>query len=187
MSLVQALVTALLSGLFSGAILFALNERRDRAHLLLNKIETIVDLYSLWIDQLTKWLMDHYDIFFEGEREKARLALQELWRSAEDTQRKARLLQEIYLPGEAVAFAGVTAAYKDFLQISGNLRLASLSNQPMPQDANEHIQKAGGAIVDAGQVGKLRLYAAARRHAHAPFLVRFPLVQISKPFRKKSA
>ena len=64
MMIVQALVTALLAGLFSGVVLFALNERRDRAKLMLEKTEAAIEAYAKWTETLGRWPMTHYDMFF---------------------------------------------------------------------------------------------------------------------------
>ena len=180
MLLVQALVTALLSGLFSGAIMFALNERRDRANLLLSKIEEAISSYTRWVSLVSRWPQDHFDMFFDGERREGRERLSALWKDAEIELNRAKMLQEIYLPDEAQAFSIVVSTYQNFISLSGVLKQASIQNRPIPDGARETITELGVALVHAGHNGKARLYAAARRYAHAPFLVRLPQIRLPK-------
>lgn len=114
MVIVQALVTALLSGLFSGAIIFALNERRDRTNLILTKVEVMLEHYFVWTELLSRLPVSHFDMF-RGDRAEARETLNKLRDEAQAAFLKARLLQSVYLPAEGEAFMVVMRAERDLI------------------------------------------------------------------------
>jgi hypothetical protein len=123
MILVQALVTALLSGLFSGAIMFALNERRDRRAQTLEKVEQLIEAYTEWTGHVGRWLMNHYDMFSQDDRESARKELDRIWLEAQTSYNKARLLQKIYLPAKDESFRDVLMCCETLVGVSRELKL----------------------------------------------------------------
>ena len=185
MSLVQALVTALLSGLFSGAIMFALNERRDRHNLILTKIEGAIEAYVEWTETISLWPNAHFNIFIEDDRQAARKALDSSYWEARKIELKARVLQEIYLPDQREAFDAVIASYHGFIDESRTIKVASIAGGPMPTDGNNAIGVTSVAMVQAAAEGRAMLFDAARKHAHAPHLVRLP--KLSLRFLKNPA
>lgn len=185
MVLIQALVTALLSGLFSGAILFGLNERRDRVILHLAKIELSIEAYANWVETLSDLPSAHFDLFISDRSEAAKADISQLKLKAREEGRKARLLLEIYLPDEVNCYYKVMSAYKDVVNLSADLQIAAINGGPLPEGAPEKISAAAIAVSNAGAKGRDRLYGAARRYSQAPFIIRKP--QWKMPFRKDAA
>lgn len=179
MLLVQALVTALLSGLFSGAIMFALNERRDRSNVTLNKIESTVEVYALWTETLDSWLFKHYDLFLSDQRETARYEIARLLKDVNAARLKAKMLQEIYLPDESSALDSVLLIASNFAHTSRDLQISALNGEPLEKSGSDQISATALALVDAAHNGQQQLYAAARRHSQAPFLVAMPKFRLN--------
>jgi hypothetical protein len=169
--------------------MFALNERRDRSNLLLSKMEAAIEAYSNWVEILSSWPKDHFDLFYEGRREEVEKSLTEILDKASVERRKAKMLQQIYLPDQNDVILSVLRAHKEFIIPSRDIRLAAIKGDPLPDWASEKISDAGISIVKAGQEGAQRLYDAARQHAQAPFLVRLPsvILKVRFRFRKKPA
>ena len=173
MIIVQALVTALLSGLFSGAIVFALNERRDRQRLLLEKAELAVVAYSEWVEGIPNWIFAHHRIFGvdrEAGRREALLGYTELT----NKYHKASMLVAIYLPNEMDALIKTTASYHPFMETRSIAIDASSRGEAPPEGFSEQISSIAGAVITASYEGIRDLTLAAREQAHAPHIVRWP-------------
>jgi len=153
--------------------MFALNERRERSVLLTGKIELMVESYIRWVDQLANWPKTHFDLFYL-DRDAGRDRLDALWHSAELEYSKCRTLQKIYLPDENEPFQKVVGAYADFIQFALKMREASIRGEGAPPESADMIQETQKKILAASFAGKVALYEAARRHVHAPFIVRLP-------------
>lgn len=177
--LAQVLLTALLSGLFSGAIIFALNERRDRNAHQLAKIELTIEAYARWIDEVSEWPKAHYAMFLQ-DRVAGRQKVVDVWQSAQKHLLTAKVLQEIYLPDRSDSFSIVVDAYRDFIQFGADLQVNSVKGDQLSPDHAMVVSKTGVAIVNAGSVGRKLLVEAARQRAHAPFLIWLP------QFRRKT-
>lgn len=185
MSIMQALVTALLSGLFSGAILFALNERRDRQKLLLEKAELAVEAYSDWADTLSNWPILQFDMF-KDDRAEGRRKADEHWKEARKQFIRARLLIGIYLPEQRGRLAELVAATNDFITFRRDLALDSINGKPLPPGASETITNTSTNIVRVGQDCVEKLLAAAQSRAHSPHLIRAPAFpRLSRATRKE--
>lgn len=173
--LIQSIVTALLSGIFAGAIIFALNERRDRRELLLRKAEEAIAAYSEWVETISNWPNAHFDLFI-GDGENGRTKTTEIWDKSRIAYLRAEMLIGIYLPERQHVLADTAESYADFVLVSGRLKLASLE-KVAPTDADiEHTKSAGVKIIKAGNVGLKKLFATARQHSLSPFLVRVPFL-----------
>jgi hypothetical protein len=173
MVIVQALVTALLAGLFSGLVVFALNERRDREKLLLEKAEQAVEAYADWADTLSNWPLAHFDMF-RGEREEGREKTSEVWELSRTQFRRARMLIGIYLPEKRHVLGDLYAACNDMITLRPELSKASIANEEMPDHAKEKLTEYGKNIVRVGQASVELLIGAAHSRAHSPFLIRKP-------------
>lgn len=62
MIIVQAVITALLSGVFSGFVLFALNDRRDRTSRRLSKLEEASEALYEWAEGMVAYAQSGYDL-----------------------------------------------------------------------------------------------------------------------------
>jgi hypothetical protein len=173
MLVLQSVLTALLSGLFSGAIIFALNERRDRSALILRKTEEAIEAYQEWVEVISAWPLSHFDMFI-GNREENRAKTRAIWDKARQSQQRATLLMAIYLPEKRNVIGKVVASYYPFIQASARIGQASISNEIFPEADKLAVTPTGAAIVEAGAKGLEELYEAARAHSASPFLVSMP-------------
>ncbi len=176
---VQALITALLSGLFSGAIIFALNERRERSKLYLDKAEAAIEAYADWVDELSHWPMVSIEMFIE-DREVGRTKSYELWRSCRRKYRKAQALIGIYLPDQMQHVLSVSIVAQQFIASNKEAVNESVAGRAMPPGMSDAISVAMKDFVDAGAAGLNDMLAEARRTAKGPFLVRAPRLPIWK-------
>lgn len=173
MLVLQAVLTALLSGLFSGAIIFALNERRDRSALMLRKTEEAIEAYQEWVEAISAWPLSHFGMFM-GDREEGRAKTKTIFNEARRSQQRAQLLLAIYLPEKRNAMERVAASYYPFIKSSGRIIQASISGEEIPEADKVAITPTGSAILEAGRNGLEELYEAARAHSTGPYLVRLP-------------
>lgn len=171
--IVQALVTALLAGLFSGVILFALNERRERNKLLLEKAELAIEAYAKWTETLGRWPMTHYDMFF-SDRSAGREAAQALWQEARDHYFRAQTLIGIYIPERSGVIANVAQATVNFMPMHKQASSASIANESAPASLSEAVDTFTKEFVEASGNGMHELLIAARHHARQEFIVRWP-------------
>ncbi|WP_218016224.1 hypothetical protein [Sphingomonas asaccharolytica] len=164
-------MTVLLSGLVSGILLFALQERRERNALLLSKAEAAVEAYVAWADSVLAWPQAHFDIFtpYLDQRAPARDNLKRVWTEANRTGARAQMLIHIYLPEQTGAISSLILAYQAWLATSTELQNQSLRGAPPPDNLGDIIGAAGTAII-AG-IKTAQLYGAARSLVHSPFLV----------------
>lgn len=183
MIIVQALVTALLAGLFSGIVLFALNERRDRTKTILEKTEAAIEAYSKWTETLSRWPMAHYDMFF-ADRAAGREAAQAIWREARDHYYRAQALIGIYLPERSGALASVSKVTVNFMQAHKEAATASAGNSPMPESLSGAITTFNTEFVEASGDGLNELLFAARQTARQQFIVRWPTVRLGARRRR---
>lgn len=170
MMIVQALVTALLAGLFSGVVLFALNERRERTKLMLEKTEAAIEAYSRWTETLSRWPIAHYDMFI-GDRDAGRDAAQQIWREARDHYFRAQALIGIYLPERSGAIGTVSEVTVRFMPAHREAASASVQNANLPASFNEAINNFTADFVEASGNGLNELLATARQHAGQQFIV----------------
>ena len=173
MSIAQALVTALLSGLFSGAIIFALNERREREKLLLEKAELAVEAYGDWVDTITHWPVMHFE-FFGADRSSGRNAANAEWKRAHAQFRRARMLIGIYLPKHVSVLQDVHSSLENYGKQIPHWMSASLKGDPTPDGMHELIDETCMRIIAAGRDGTTKLITAVSDQANSPFLVRWP-------------
>lgn len=173
MIIVQALVTALLSGLFSGAIVFALNERRDRQRLLLEKAELAVVAYSEWVEDIPNWIFTHHRMF-GADREAGRQEALAGYKELTTKYHKASMLVAIYLPNEMDALLKTTASYHPFMESRRLALAASDQGGAAPEGFSDHMSSIADAVIIASYEGIRDLTLAARRQAHAPHIVRWP-------------
>jgi hypothetical protein len=174
--ILQTLIAALLSGMISAMLIFALNERRDRTAFLLQKAETAAAAYTEWYESIPKLLSDHYELFFplpeDRKRANDNIAIQ--YREIGAKSAKSQMLIHIYLPAELSAVSELLKAYSEILQYSNILRTAYLNNKPAPADMHEKIGELGISLVKAGSTGQALLYNAANKMAYKPHLIRLP-------------
>lgn len=172
--LVQALVTAILSGLFSGAVIFALNERRDRDSMLLRKTEEAIEAFIEWSTCLEVYPSAHMSLFISGNFKACNDRLDMLWEKSYAASNKARMLIAIYLPDQLHVMTEFAQSYQDFMVQSGTAKSLAVAGKPAPADFLQLVNEAGEAIVKAGSRGAAQLAAAGRARAHGPYLVRWP-------------
>lgn len=173
MSIVQALVTALLSGLFSGAIIFALNERREREKLLLEKAELAVEAYSEWAETFSNWPITHFSMF-SGDREAARAKSTQMWNDTRNQFRRAKVLIGIYLPEKTAVLGRMYAACEGLLDLRKDVINASIAGETMPEGAAAKLTVFGTALVKVSSESIDELIEAAQQRAHTPHLIRWP-------------
>ena len=179
MIIVQALVTALLSGLFSGAIIFALNERRERQRLMLEKAELAIESYAAWTVEVPKWCLSHLEMF-GGDRQAGRAKCIASYDAMRDAFSKARTLVWIYLPERKDALQRIHEAIDPLTKTRLAILKASQDGEPLPQDHLDLITKAGKDATLAGERGLRELIDDAHAHAKSPFLVRIPAVNLPR-------
>lgn len=173
MLIAQAVLTALLSGLFSGAVIFALNERRDRQKLLLDKAEAATEAYVEWIDEISNWPILHFRNF-DADRDAGREEVNEHWKLAHRKYRKARLLIGAYLPSHLKVVDSVHVEVQAFARNLPRWANASVNGEPMPPDMAKAINESCERIVQQGTEGFSTLIAAVGSQANSPHLVRIP-------------
>jgi hypothetical protein len=174
MLIIQAVATALLSGLFSGAILFALNERRDRRAIHLLKIESTIEAYLAWQQAIERWPVAHFRLFKTGLLEVAQADLGMLYKESSIYLNKTKVLIGIYLPEKRHLIGELLKSYADFIEVSRAIQTAAIEGKTFPFDQTEKINETGRKIIKAGSDGLDELLDAARSHAQAPYLVRLP-------------
>lgn len=173
MMIVQALVTALLAGLFSGVVLFALNERRERTKLMLEKTEAAIEAYSRWTETLGRWPIAHYDMF-SGDRAAGREAAQQIWRESRDHYFRAQALIGIYLPERSGVIGSVASVTARFMPAHKEAASASVNNAALPEAFSDAIKAFTADFVEASGDGLSELLVTARQHASEQFIVRLP-------------
>lgn len=175
MGIGQALLTALLSGVFSGGILFGLTERKERRQELLQKAEAALEAYMRWSEALSRYPNMHYDLFGEPDkRGEARAKLEEAWTSIEDLGITARLLILVYLPNQYCAYTDVINSFRGFFHISADIKKASILKQPLSAEGDEQIRAINVAVAHSRFSGTDLLVEQVRRTAQAPHIVRWP-------------
>jgi len=161
----------LLSGLVSGILLFALQERRERNALLLSKAEAAVEAYVAWADSVLAWPQAHFDLFtpYLDQRGPARDNLRRIWTEASRNGARAQMLIHIYLPEQISAIAALILAYQSWFATSSELQTQSIRGDAPPDNLGDLIGAAGSAIIAGTKTPQL--YGAARGLVHSPFLV----------------
>jgi len=173
MPFVQIIATIVLSGVVSGALVFGLQERRERAALLMQKAESAVEAFVAWTDQMQKWPGAHFDLFLAGQsvRDSARTEIVTIWSEGEKLSARAQMLIHIYLPDYRQVIVVYLKSYAAWIAVAGQLQQASLNGEALPEWAAASITTVGRAMVEARAEATATLYDAARRLAHAPFIV----------------
>ena len=171
MAVAQALMTALLSGLFSGFVLFGLNERRDRSDFLLRKIEDTIEAYNDFLLATQEYIWVYWDYALKGSYDAASIKRDAAKRSLDKANSKARTLMKIYTPKQMHLYNRVTKTLGEFAEPSAKIIQASLKDEGYDQARYEIIPKASFAIVAAGKAAD-GMYDEARAIAHRPFVLR---------------
>lgn len=171
MAVAQALMTALLSGLFSGFVLFGLNERRDRSDFLLRKIEETIEAYNAFLLTAQEFVWVYWDFAPKGSYEAASIKRDTLKKDLDKATSKARTLMKIYTPDQMHLFNRVAKILGVFAEPSAKIIHASLNDQGYDAARYEVIPTTSMALVDVGKATD-SLYDEARAIAHRPFILR---------------
>ena len=171
MLIIQALFTALLSGLFSSLILFGLNERRDRSEARLKKIEEAIEAHHAWYEAAQDYLDVHWDYGTTGnhaEAEKSRKAADVRLTA---TSAKAGMLRGIYLPGQQSAAVTIFKSLQGFSKASSAIRKASINKYPYQTELYDPISDARMSMLKSVPQAQ-EMYDVARGIVNRPLLLR---------------
>lgn len=182
MVLLQALLTALLSGLFSGAVLFGLNEKRDRAEGRLRKIEEAIEAHNSWYMAFQEYLESYWGFGTLGNHDAAEQARKMASAKLDAAAAKAAMLRGIYLPEAIPAALKIMQSYRDFVDHGRDIRRASLKSVQFDPALFDSI---GVAQLGAAQSIPLTapMFDAATTLANRPLLLRRYKIAI---FRKST-
>lgn len=171
MVILQALVTALLSGVFSGVILFGLNERRDRADARLKKVEEAIEAHHVWYSAALTYVEAFWAFGLVSKRDDAERELKIADANLQVAAAKAGMLRGIYLPEASEAALIIMRALNDFILPAKDIRTAALDGKLFDNERYKPISVALLAIV--GSIPKSnQMYDVARNIANRPHILR---------------
>lgn len=171
MALAQALLTALLSGLFSGFVLFGLNERRDRSDFILRKTEEAIEAYNTLLATGQDFVWAHWDFGTEGNYPAASAKRDIAKRDFDLAIAKARTLIKIYAPDHINLVSTVTDTMGKFAPSANEIIQASIRGELYDEKRFSILGKTALELVDAGKKAD-GIYMSARGIAHRPFVLR---------------
>jgi hypothetical protein len=171
MLILQALFTALLSGLFSGLILFGLNEKRDRAEARLKKVEDAIEAHHAWYDAAMQYIDSHWAFGFHDNHDEAERLRTEADRRLVAAAAKANMLRGIYMPGQQVAAITILTCLRDFAEKGRDIRQGSIEKRPYEAARFEPIRTVSLAMIQSVRQAE-EMYDVARAIANRPLLLR---------------
>jgi hypothetical protein len=171
MAVAQALLTALLSGLFSGFVLFGLNERRDRSDFILRKTEEAIEAYNALLASAQEFIWIHWDYGTAGNYAAASLKRDAAKRDLDLSIAKSRTLIAIYAPAHIQLVKNVTTVLGKFAPSAAEIIQGSIRGELYEEQRFAVIGKTALELVDAGDKAS-GIYRAARAIAHRPFILR---------------
>lgn len=182
MLFVQALLTALLSGVFSGAIIFAFNERKERRDKLLDKAEAAVEAYLEWGRAVSEFPYQHFKLFesADGRRDVA-VDLNAEWDRILALQHKAMMLVSVYLNGKVAVITEVSQTFRPFIDMREEMMMLALNGGYITPPMGDMITRSSARIRAITNKGAQTLLVDLRKLAHAPYLVRLPMPWKRKP------
>ncbi len=171
MAVAQALLTALLSGLFSGFVLFGLNERRDRSDFILKKTEEAIEAYNTLVAAAQEFVWVHWDFGTAGNYSVANLKRDSAKRDLGLATAKARTLISIYAPEHINLLNNVTGPMGRFARPAEAIIQASIRGELYDEERFAVLGKTAIELIDAANKAD-GLYGSARAIAHRPFILR---------------
>jgi len=171
MAVAQALLTALLSGLFSGFVLFGLNERRDRSDFILRKTEEAIEAYNNLLAAAQEFVWSYWDFGTVGNFDAASAKRDLASRNYDLAVAKARTLVAIYAPEHIQLVSEVINIMGRLALPAADIVQASIRRDGYDEQRFAILAKTGIELIDVGKKTE-GLYAAARAIAHRPFILR---------------
>lgn len=131
--IVQALMTALLSGLFSGAVLFGLNERDKRFEQSIVRHEELFVAFAIWCEAIDDYMATVWD-YAQKNRDvfKDSAKNQALFKKTQEAHLKVRLLTEMFLPSLHGISAPVHAYLTKFVPIYHDIQERRHKGEDVP-------------------------------------------------------
>lgn len=173
MGIEQALLTALLSGVFSTALTFGLNERRDRRQAMLAKVEDAATAYLDYYHSVATWISTHLEVMRNPEiGHTAAVKLEEMWIKLLADQKRANLLIRAYAPTHSEIIIDLTESYTPFIDHSVNIIYTKRVGERVTSEQYDQVSNASAAVAHAGRVGTEAIIGEIRAVANAPHLVR---------------
>jgi hypothetical protein len=186
MNILQALVTAILSGAFSGALLFGLNESRDRAEIALQKLERIYLLINEWAE-LQKTFYGHCFDIASGAMtlEQANAENSNLRKLSDATWGEATMLIYIYHSELVELLPPVMSSTKPLIQIRHDVSQDRLAGRPADTEKLALISDHLGNLMTAQLPLMMAISQRGRNIAKRPHLfdratVPFRLIGLGK-------
>ena len=172
MFVLQALLTALLSGLFSGVVLFGLGERRDRMEAKLKRCEDLYIAVLEWFEKSDKYYAAAWDLAFNVDSREFGAKQDVVWNEMLLCNSRVNMLTSMFFPHLTYIISPLTGHQKVLITLYHKARLWQEGDNNGLTEALKELTVARGPLHALYLDALHAISAEGAKIANRPYLLR---------------